>query len=63
MAGALENAQKYLPRIRDADKESAYGYIYSVAGPVVVAERMVGSAMYELVRVGHRELVGVRSIT
>jgi V-type H+-transporting ATPase subunit A len=29
-----------------------------VSGPVVVAERMLGSAMYELVRVGHDELVG-----
>ena len=26
--------------------------------PVVTAERMSGSAMYELVRVGHGELVG-----
>ncbi|KAJ3337287.1 hypothetical protein HDU93_001333 [Gonapodya sp. JEL0774] len=38
--------------------ESAFGYIFSVSGPVVVAEGMVGSAMYELVRVGHQELVG-----
>lgn len=58
MAGALENAKKYLPKIMDADKENSYGYIYSVAGPVVIAERMSGSAMYELVRVGHNELVG-----
>ena len=28
------------------------------AGPVAVAEQMSGSAMYELVRVGHSELVG-----
>ncbi|KAI9144847.1 ATP synthase alpha/beta family, nucleotide-binding domain-containing protein [Paraphysoderma sedebokerense] len=58
MAGALENAKKDLPKIRDVEKESLYGYIYSVAGPVVIAERMNGSAMYELVRVGHHELVG-----
>lgn len=29
-----------------------------MSGPVVVAENMLGSAMYELVRVGHDELVG-----
>jgi V-type H+-transporting ATPase subunit A len=29
-----------------------------VSGPVVVAENMIGSSMYELVRVGHEELVG-----
>ncbi|KAI9011397.1 V-type proton ATPase catalytic subunit A [Gaertneriomyces semiglobifer] len=57
MAGALENAQKTL-RIRDEEDESAFGYVYSVSGPVVVAERMLGCAMYELVRVGHYELVG-----
>merc|ERR1719353_1743296 len=34
------------------------GGVYSVSGPVVVAEKMSGSAMYELVRVGHNSLVG-----
>jgi V-type H+-transporting ATPase subunit A len=34
------------------------GSIYSVSGPVVVAENMTGAAMYELVRVGHEKLVG-----
>ena len=34
------------------------GYIYSVSGPVVVAENMIGCAMYELVKVGHDSLVG-----
>ncbi|SAL97009.1 hypothetical protein [Absidia glauca] len=58
MAGALENAQNELPRIRDHERESDFGSIYSVSGPVVVAENMRGSAMYELVRVGHSELVG-----
>jgi len=56
MAGALENAMK---NIAMADDEtSAYGSILSVSGPVVIAERMSGSAMYELVRVGHYQLVG-----
>ncbi|KAF7732753.1 H(+)-transporting V1 sector ATPase subunit A [Apophysomyces ossiformis] len=58
MAGALENAQLELPRIRDHERESDFGCIYSVSGPVVVAENMRGSAMYELVRVGHNELIG-----
>jgi len=58
MAGALENAKRDLPKVRDVENESLYGYIFSVAGPVVIAEQMHGSAMYELVRVGHLELVG-----
>jgi V-type H+-transporting ATPase subunit A len=47
-----------LPKIRDEERESRYGYVHAVSGPVVTAERMSGSAMYELVRVGHQELVG-----
>lgn len=38
--------------------ESEYGQIFSVSGPVVVAENMIGCAMYELVKVGHDSLVG-----
>ena len=34
------------------------GGVFSVSGPVVVAEKMAGAAMYELVRVGHNNLVG-----
>lgn len=34
------------------------GKIYSVSGPVVIAEDMIGVAMYELVKVGHDQLVG-----
>ena len=40
------------------EKESDYGFIFKVSGPLVVAERMSGAAMYELVRVGHQKLVG-----
>ncbi|CAI5452978.1 unnamed protein product [Caenorhabditis angaria] len=43
---------------RDGPTESQYGFVYGVSGPVVTAEKMAGSAMYELVRVGHQELVG-----
>merc|ERR1719510_1749811 len=38
--------------------EYVTGFVKKVAGPLVVAERMAGAAMYELVRVGHMELVG-----
>ena len=58
MAGALDNAKKDLPKIRDEHRESLFGQVYGVSGPVVIAENMTGSAMYELVRVGHDELVG-----
>ncbi len=43
---------------RQGDKESLYGYVHAVSGPVVTASQMAGSAMYELVRVGHENLVG-----
>merc|ERR1712000_799897 len=40
------------------DDDEQYGTIFSVSGPVVVAENMIGVAMYELVQVGHDKLVG-----
>jgi len=55
---ALQQADEYMPRIANAESEKEYGSVYSVSGPVVVAEQMAGAAMYELVRVGHDELVG-----
>ncbi|CEL51592.1 V-type H+-transporting ATPase subunit A [Rhizoctonia solani AG-1 IB] len=58
MAGGLQNAKRDLAKIRDEDRESRYGQVFGVSGPVVIAENMAGSAMYELVRVGHDELVG-----
>jgi V-type H+-transporting ATPase subunit A len=58
MAGALPNAKKNLQKIEDEDRESRFGQVFGVSGPVVVAENMTGCAMYELVRVGHDELVG-----
>uniref|UniRef100_A0A7S3JZ23 H(+)-transporting two-sector ATPase n=1 Tax=Aureoumbra lagunensis TaxID=44058 RepID=A0A7S3JZ23_9STRA len=42
----------------DDKKESDYGYIQRVSGPLVIAENMSGAAMYELVRVGYTKLVG-----
>jgi len=40
------------------DEESQQGNIFSVSGPVIVAENMIGCAMYELCKVGHDQLVG-----
>lgn len=57
MAGGMARA-KELSKLQDEEAESRLGYVYSVSGPVVTAERMAGSAMFELVRVGHEELVG-----
>jgi V-type H+-transporting ATPase subunit A len=42
----------------DDFKESKFGKIWKVAGPLVVAEKMSGSKMYELVKVGWDKLVG-----
>lgn len=39
-------------------EEKNHGTIYKVAGPLVVAENMSGTKMYELVRVGFQKLVG-----
>ncbi|RDA90332.1 hypothetical protein CP533_6006 [Ophiocordyceps camponoti-saundersi (nom. inval.)] len=50
------------PKAQKSNKADAegptHGKIYSISGPVVVAEDMIGVAMYELVRVGHENLVG-----
>ena len=51
-------SKKDTKRARQEAGEEQYGSIFSVAGPVIVAENMVGVAMYELVRVGHDSLVG-----
>ncbi|XP_061872172.1 V-type proton ATPase catalytic subunit A-like [Colius striatus] len=45
-------------RREEAERESLLGCVHGVSGPVVTATRMAGAAMYELVRVGHAELVG-----
>ena len=58
MAGALQNAKRDLPKIKDEEREARFGQVFGVSGPVVIAENMIGAAMYELVRVGHDELVG-----
>ena len=40
------------------DDDSQNGSIFSISGPVIVAENMIGVAMYELCKVGHQALVG-----
>jgi len=40
------------------EKKKQYGRVVKVAGPLVVANEMSGSGMYELVRVGNDKLVG-----
>ncbi|KAI3384614.1 hypothetical protein SNEBB_000094 [Seison nebaliae] len=47
-----------MKRVNEVERESQYGLVHGVSGPVVIANRMNGSAMYEMVRVGHMELVG-----
>lgn len=58
MAGGMTNAKETIRRLKDEGRESEIGYIFSISGPVVVAADLLGCAMYELVRVGHQELVG-----
>ncbi|XBW38071.1 hypothetical protein QEN19_003658 [Hanseniaspora menglaensis] len=59
MSGALENARKLMQKVALEDhSENEYGSIYSVSGPVVIAENLLGCAMYELVKVGYENLVG-----
>jgi V-type H+-transporting ATPase subunit A len=40
------------------DDDNQHGVVFSVSGPVIVGENMIGVAMYELCKVGNDELVG-----
>ncbi|KAL2842422.1 vacuolar ATP synthase catalytic subunit A [Aspergillus pseudoustus] len=42
----------------ESSEDSQHGAVFSISGPVVVAENMLGCAMYELCRVGNDQLVG-----
>jgi V-type H+-transporting ATPase subunit A len=44
--------------LQEEEKESRFGKIFKVSGPLVVAENMAGAIMYELVKVGWDKLVG-----
>jgi len=46
---AIKQAKESLPKIGDATSEKHYGVVHSVSGPVVIAAKMAGAAMYELV--------------
>ena len=41
-----------------SDDDIQLGSIFSISGPVIIAEHMIGCAMYELCKVGHQGLVG-----
>lgn len=38
----MENAKK-TPGVDSAESEALYGYVYSVSGPVVIADHMTGA--------------------
>ncbi|KAF1997042.1 V-type ATPase [Amniculicola lignicola CBS 123094] len=46
------------PKAHKQEEEEEHGSVYSVSGPVIMAENMFGVAMYELVAVGHDNLSG-----
>ncbi|GAB7351034.1 hypothetical protein MBLNU459_g1518t1 [Dothideomycetes sp. NU459] len=50
------HSPRMAPKKQEQDDEMS-GSIFSVSGPVVVGENMIGVAMYELVKVGHDQLV------
>ncbi|KAK3370298.1 ATP synthase alpha/beta family, nucleotide-binding domain-containing protein [Podospora didyma] len=59
LATAPIPSPKMAPEQTETERENSHiGRIYSVSGPVVVAEDMIGVAMYELVKVGHDQLIG-----
>ena len=47
-----------MPAAKSSGDDQQGGAIFSISGPVIVAENMTGVAMYELCKVGHDELVG-----
>ncbi|PAA54597.1 hypothetical protein BOX15_Mlig010385g1 [Macrostomum lignano] len=58
MSTGVEKDFRNMGIVGDKEKESEYGYVFGVSGPVVIASNMAGSAMHELVRVGNDALVG-----
>ena len=44
--------------LEEKEKESRFGKIIKVSGPLVVAENMAGAKMYALVKIGWSKLVG-----
>lgn len=58
MTECFESSKKAFIKMDDVEKESDFGIVYSVSGPIVIAENMIGVYMYELVKVGYYELLG-----
>lgn len=52
------NTAKMSKKNQKQEDELNQGSIFSVSGPVIVAQNMTGVAMYELVKVGFDQLVG-----
>eukprot|EP01119_Soliformovum_irregulare_P017578 TRINITY_DN5247_c0_g1_i9.p1 TRINITY_DN5247_c0_g1~~TRINITY_DN5247_c0_g1_i9.p1 ORF type:complete len:229 (-),score=45.37 TRINITY_DN5247_c0_g1_i9:398-1084(-) len=51
-------AAKSLPRFGDDDGEHDEGSVHSISGPIITAEGLVGAALFELVKIGPKELLG-----
>ena len=54
------NSTRVLDKFSDIEYFVIFFIVYKlwIQGPVIIAEKMAGAAMYELVRVGHDKLVG-----
>ncbi|KXT16973.1 hypothetical protein AC579_7407 [Pseudocercospora musae] len=57
-APSTHNTAKMSKKNQQQEDELTPGSIFSVSGPVIVAQNMTGVAMYELVKVGFDQLVG-----
>ncbi|KAF7191858.1 V-type proton ATPase catalytic subunit A [Pseudocercospora fuligena] len=57
-APSTHNTAKMSKKNQQQEDELNSGSIFSVSGPVIVAQNMTGVAMYELVKVGFDQLVG-----
>merc|ERR1711871_1473069 len=56
--GGQRHKQNNMDLLNEDISEAEFGKISKVSGPVVIAQDMQGSAMYEVVRVGGSRLVG-----
>ncbi|KXS99334.1 hypothetical protein AC578_6743 [Pseudocercospora eumusae] len=57
-APSTHTTAKMSKKNQQQEDELNHGSIFSVSGPVIVAQNMTGVAMYELVKVGFDQLVG-----
>lgn len=54
----MYNHSSSLHYSKQIDKESDYGYLTGISGPIVTAEKLLGAAMYEIVLIGYDKLIG-----